>query len=333
MTKRITSSVFLLVALWLVTPAAAQRREQDSSLEERLRRLEQMVESQRFTLQVLNKHLIDIQFRQMAEGAMQMEKVRYTSPDGQIIPAYIFKPLKSKGPKRHAALVWIHGGVHGDLDLQYVPLLKSAVAEGYIVIAPEYRGSTGYGRAHYDAIDYGGKEVEDCIAGRDYLVEFVPEVDPQRIGILGWSHGGFITLHAIFRQPEKFRAAVEIVGVADLVQRMGYKTDSYRRTFAEQPGFGGTANEKLEIYLDRSPYYHAAKLRTPLLIHAADNDDDVNIIETQRLIDALKAAGKQFEYEIYHAPPGGHAFNRIQSKQAEDSWQKILAFLRRHLQP
>jgi dienelactone hydrolase len=69
----------------------------------------------------------------------------------------------------------------------------------------------------------------------------------------------------------------------------------------------------------------------PLLIHAADNDD-VKIIETQRLMDALKAAGKQFEYAIYHAPPGGHAFDRIQSRQAHDSWQKILAVFQRPLQ-
>jgi len=324
---RCLAAILLLLA---ALPAAAQER--PTELADRVQRLERLVESQGFQIQVLEKQLKDIQFRQLAEGFMQMEKVRYGMPDGMIIPAYIFKPLQMKGAKQHPALVWIHGGVHGDLDLYYLEFIKPLIAQGYVIIAPEYRGSTGYGRGHYEAIDYGGKEVEDCIAARDYLADFVPEVNPQRVGIIGWSHGGFITLHAIFRQPEKFRVAVEVVGVADLVLRMGYKTDSYRRTFAEQKGFGGPANQKLEVYLDRSPYFHAAKLQTPLLIHAADNDDDVNIIETRRLIDALKSAGKTFEYEIYPAPPGGHAFNRIQSKQSQDSWQKILAFLAKHLQ-
>ncbi len=329
---RIQCKTFAAIAVLLLVPlcrTAAQ--ETDAVLADRVQRLERQVESQGFALQVVEKNLKDIQFRQLAEGFMQVEKVRYGAPDGMIIPAYIFRPLQMKGAKQHPALVWVHGGVHGDLDLFYLEFMKPLIAQGYIIIAPEYRGSTGYGRGHYEAIDYGGKEVEDCIAGRDYLVDFVPEVNPQKIGIIGWSHGGFITLHAIFRQPEKFKAAVEVVGVADLVERMGYKTDSYRRTFAEQKGFGGTADKKLDVYLERSPYTQVSKLQIPLLIHAADNDDDVNIIETRRLIDALKAAGKTFEYEIYAAPPGGHAFNRIQSKQSQDSWQKILAFLAKHM--
>jgi len=324
--------IFAAIAVLLLVPLhGTVAQESDAALAERVQRLERQVESQGFTLQVLHKNLKDIQFRQLAEGFMQVEKVRYGMPDGMMIPAYIFRPLQMKGARQHPALVWVHGGVHGDLDLFYLEFMKPLIAQGYVIIAPEYRGSTGYGRGHYEAIDYGGKEVEDCIAGRDYLVDFVPEVNPQRIGIIGWSHGGFITLHAIFRQPEKFKAAVEVVGVADLVTRMGYKTDSYRRTFAEQKGFGGTAFQKLDVYLDRSPYFHASKLQIPLLIHAADNDDDVNIIETRRLIDALKAAGKTFEHEIYAAPPGGHMFNRVQSKQSQDSWQKILAFLAKNM--
>ncbi len=320
-----------LATLLLVPLSGTVAQESQAALADRVQRLERQVESQGYEMQVVQKNLKDIQFRQLTAGFMQMEKVRYGGPDGMIIPAYIFRPLQMKGAKQHPALVWVHGGVHGDLDLFYLDFMKPLIAQGYVIIAPEYRGSTGYGRAHFEAIDYGGKEVEDCIAARDYLLDFVPEVNPQRIGIIGWSHGGFITLHAIFRQPDNFKAAVEVVGVADLVERMGYSKDSYRRTFAEQKGFGGTANQKLEVYLERSPYTQVSKLQIPLLIHAADNDDDVNIIETRRLIDALKAAGKTFEYEIYAAPPGGHAFNRIQSKQSQDSWQKILAFLAKHM--
>ncbi len=282
----------------------------------------------------IQKKLTDLTFIQLSQGKIQFQKVRYTSSaDGLIIPAYVFKPLKIKEGKRHPALLFIHGGVHGDLTDNYFPIIEELCNRGYIILAPEYRGSTGYGKEFYDLIDYGGKEVDDCISGIDYLKNMVPEADIERVGIIGWSHGGFIALHAIFRAPEKFKVAVEVVGVTDLVSRMGYKDDSYRKIFAEQPGFGGPADKKLDVYKERSPAYLAHKLKTPLLIHAADNDEDVNILETLNLINALKAAGKEFEYEIYKSPPGGHAFNRIDTPQARDSLTKIYKFLDKYLKP
>ncbi len=282
----------------------------------------------------IQKKLTDLTFMQLSQGKIQFQKVRYTSSaDSLIIPAYVFKPLKIKEGKKYPALLFIHGGVHGDLTDNYFPIIEEFCNRGYIILAPEYRGSTGYGKEFYDLIDYGGKEVDDCISGIDYLKNMVSEADIERVGIIGWSHGGFITLHAIFRAPEKFKVAVEVVGVADLVSRMGYKDDSYRKIFAEQPGFGGPADKKLDVYKERSPAYLVHKLKTPLLIHAADNDEDVNILETINLINALKAAGKEFEYEIYKSPPGGHAFNRIDTLQARDSLAKIYKFLDKYLKP
>ncbi|MFQ5927657.1 MAG: alpha/beta hydrolase family protein [Terriglobia bacterium] len=222
--------------------------------------------------------------------------------------------------------------MHGHLAHYYWRLIREMVEAGYVVLAPEYRGSTHHGRGHYAALDYGGMEVEDCISGRGWLVALHPAVDAQRVGILGWSHGGFITMHALYRAPEKFRVGVNVVGVSDLVERMGYKSERYRRAFAEQKGFGGYAYENLKPYLERSPAHQAHRLQTPLLIHAATNDRDVRINEVRHLIAALKAAGKKFEYEIYQEPPGGHSFSRIQTKTAAESWEKIKAFLARHLQ-
>ncbi len=119
---------------------------------------------------------------------------------------------------------------------------------------------------------------------------------------------------------------------SDLVERMGSKSESYRRAFAEQKGFGGYAYEKLERYIERSPAHQAHRLQTPVLIHLASNDTDVRINETMHLIDALKAAGKDFEYEIYEDPPGGHSFNRINTATAAESWEKIKAFPARRLE-
>jgi dipeptidyl aminopeptidase/acylaminoacyl peptidase len=325
MNHRLVVSLFILVCL--PTGLNAQQDDRNNQIE----RLERQVQSLRAAIQEAEQRSLELQFLMEAQGIARYEEIRYTSSaDGLIIPAHLWTPLNA-GNRKLPALIWIHGGVHGHLDHYYWRMIRDMLEEGYIVLAPEYRGSTHHGQEHYEAIDYGGKEVEDCSSGRDWLAEMHPNVDPNRIGIIGWSHGGFITMHALYRAPEKFKVGVNVVGVSDLVERMGYKPESYRRTFAEQKGFGGTAAEKLQTYIERSPTHLANKLQTPLLIHTATNDDDVRINEITHLIDALKAAGKKFEYEIFQDPPGGHQFNRINSKTAADSWQKIKAFLARYL--
>ena len=104
--------------------------------------------------------------------------------------------------------MWVHENIRGHLYEHYIPYIREATAKGYVVIAPEYRGSIGYGQAFYDAIDYGGREVDDVVTAADVLKAKYPQVDPSRIGIMGWSHGGMITLLSIFRNPTLFKAAV-----------------------------------------------------------------------------------------------------------------------------
>jgi dipeptidyl aminopeptidase/acylaminoacyl peptidase len=259
---------------------------------------------------------------------------RTTNPTGQgagnpmIIPAYVFTPkhLAGKAP----LIVFVHGGVHGSFDTYYTHIVRELIDQGYVIVAPEYRGSTGYGGDFYDQIDYGGREIDDVKAARDWAVENLTSIDPKRIGIIGWSHGGFQTLMNIFRWPDAYTVAYAGVPVSDLVQRMGYKSQGYRNTFKEFMGGKEAVDDPTE-YRRRSPYFHAAELKTPLLIHTNTNDEDVNVMEVEHLIDALKAAGKKFEYKIYQAAPGGHAFNRIDTKLARESRQEIYAFLARYL--
>jgi dipeptidyl aminopeptidase/acylaminoacyl peptidase len=207
------------------------------------------------------------------------------------------------------------------------------MAQQYIVVAAEYRGSTGYGKGHYEKIDYGGLEVEDVNASREFMITNCEMVDKNRVGIIGWSHGGLIALMNIFDHPENYRVAYAGVPVSDLVARMGYQTQDYRDLYSADYHIGKTAHENLEEYRRRSPAWQAHKLKTPLLIHTNTNDDDVNVLEVEHLIKSLKAENKEFEYKIYEELPGGHSFNRLDNRKAREIRLEIYRFLQPHLKP
>ena len=129
------------------------------------------------------------------------------------------------------------------------------------------------------------------------------------------------------------RFAYAGVPVSDLVARMGYKTQGYRVVYSADYHIGKSAYANVDEYRKRSPAWNAAKLQTPLLIHTNTNDEDVNVLEVEHLIQALKAEGKKCEYEIYKDVPGGHTFNRINTKQGKESRLQIYKFLADYLKP
>jgi len=212
------------------------------------------------------------------------------------------------------------------------------------VIAPEYRGSIGYGKAFYDAIDYGGAEVDDVVTAVDVLKAKYAVVDPARIGIIGWSHGGLITLLSIFRNPTLFKSAVAMVPVTNLFQRLAWKGVE-RQHQAIDPGnrYGGLPSERHDLYKERSPLYNVDKLQIPLYVGVARNDDDVNIEEDMQLIDALRSRKPGLaETMIYDNPPGGHTFDRRvdpktwepeNTREQRDSWNRVWTFLDWNLDP
>lgn len=246
---------------------------------------------------------------------------------------YVFIPRNMQEGKKYPLLVLPHGGVHADFDTYYTHIIRELLYQGYVVAAPDYRGSTGYGEDFYKNIDYGGNEIEDCDAARDYMIENYDFIDGGRVGILGWSHGGLISLMAIFNHPESYKVAFAGVPVSDLIMRMGYYDDEYRGEFSADFHIGKTPQEDLEEYKKRSPVWNVEKLKTPLLIHTSTNDDDVYYIEVEHLIQALKAAGKDFEYEVFKEAPGGHSFDRIDIKNSRQIRLKIYKFLAKYLEP
>jgi Prolyl oligopeptidase family len=129
---------------------------------------------------ITRKAATDSIFTARSVGVMKFSKTVYTSPvDGLQIPASVFEPLTARGARTQPALVWVHGGVHGNWDQNYLPFIKEAVRRGYVVIAPDYRGSTGYGKEFHERIDYGGKEVDDVLASVQVLRQ-MPNVDTTR---------------------------------------------------------------------------------------------------------------------------------------------------------
>ena len=247
--------------------------------------------------------------------------------------AYVFIPKSIDVNKKYPLIVFPHSGVHANFSTYHVHIVRELMAQGYIVVAPEYRGSTGYGESFYKNIDYGGLEVQDSEASRDYMVENYSFVDKNRVGVIGWSHGGLISLMSVFQYPQNYKVCFAGVPVSDLVARMGYSTDDYRKLFSSDYHIGKTAREDVEEYRRRSPVWHVEKLQTPLLIHTNTNDDDVNVLEVETLIRALKAEGKKFEYEIYKDVPGGHSFDRIDPKQSREIRLKIWTFIAKYLNP
>jgi dipeptidyl aminopeptidase/acylaminoacyl peptidase len=249
--------------------------------------------------------------------------------------SYVFIPRDADPSQKYPLIVLPHGGVHANFTTYHTHIIREMVTQGYIVVAPEYRGSTGYGAGMYRMIDYGGLEVADVDAGRRYMIDNYDIVDKDRIGIAGWSHGGLIAPFCIFDYPDAYKVCFAGVPVSDLVARMGYKDDEYRDLYSADYHLGKTADENVAEYRKRSPAWQVDRYRnTPLLIHTNTNDEDVNSLEVEHLIKSLKAAGKEnFSYKIFENMPGGHSFDRMDYKEARKIRLDIYNFLNAQLKP
>ncbi|MGE5401266.1 MAG: alpha/beta hydrolase family protein [Ignavibacteriales bacterium] len=336
--------LIFLGSLSLSSPAFSQEKPGDKNIQEVI---DKKFESLGHRLDQLEKAMDDILWYNKVGDVANIDKVFIVGPPQKNVKnptamgaqnpvkfwSYVFIPLKIDKSKKYPLIVLPHGGVHANFTTYHTHIIRELMAQGYVVVAPEYRGSTGYGREFYEKIDYGGLEIEDNNAARDYMVENYDFVDGKRAGLLGWSHGGLIALMDIFEHPDDYAAAFAGVPVSDLVSRLGYWDEEYRKEFSAPYHIGKTVNEDVQEYRRRSPINHVDKLKTPLLIHTNTNDDDVNVLEVELLIARLKAADKKFEYEVFKDAPGGHSFDRIDTKIAKETRVKIYKFLDGYLNP
>jgi dipeptidyl aminopeptidase/acylaminoacyl peptidase len=331
-------------------PASAGQESKEVTNEQLMQEilsLKRQVEGYRHSFDQVYKKVDDLMWHKMLEDIAHVDKVRLTGPprwkplreDDRFAKnplqfySYVFIPKDIDITQKYPLIVLPHSGIHADFSTYYAHIVRELIAQGYIVVSAEYRGSTGYGRATYENIDYGGLENEDVLASRDYMLENYKIVDKERVGIIGWSHGGMIALMNILRYPDMYKCAFAGVPVSDLANRLASHTPEYTAYFTAKYHIGQTIEENPEEYKRRSPSTYAKDLRKPLLIHTNTNDNDVYVEEVLLMIDSLKAHGKEFDYKVFQEIAGGHGFDRIDTKEATDIRFSVHKFLEMHLAP
>ena len=333
----------LLPLVWFVVAMA-----QGAETNEFSQRLDSLQESHSHTGAKLSRQLNELLWFQRLSEVARVDKIRFAGPpppdtngvappsgsNDVVIAALTFLPRNRPVSSKLPLIVFVHGEIHGNVASdEDAVIVRELVEQGYAVIAPDYRGSSGYGGTFWQQIDYGGLEVEDVHAARQAMLDLHPEISTNRVGIIGWSHGGAIAFLAVVRHPEAYQVCYAGVPVSDLEGRIHAMGTNYESYFAARYHVGKTLSEAPEEYRRRSAAWNADRLRTPLLVHANTSDDDVPFAEVQKLIEALKAAGKPFEQHLYTNALGGHHFNRLDTPLARESRGEIWRFLAQRLHP
>src|SRR5262245_17800670 len=265
---------------------------------------------------------------------VEPEMVHYAGPDGQQVPAWLFVPKNLDRTKKHPAVVWIHGdGVNQNYDgwhvqrnyAVYYSFHQYLLQKGYVVIAPDYRGSIGYGKAWREAVhmDVGGKDAKDAWMAANYL-KTLNYVDGDRLGVWGLSYGGFFTLIAVTDQPKLFRAAVDVAGVVDYAM---YYDDPYHGGWTASRI--GTPDQNPQVYAKASPISHIDRLERPLLILHGTSDVNVPYLHSVRLVDQALKKGKGDLVSFMTYPGEFHYFTR--EHVLRDAWHRVDDFFAEHL--
>jgi len=257
------------------------------------------------------------------------EVVRFKSFDELEIPAIYFLPHQASADNPVPALVWVHGGPGGQSRQSYFPLLQYLVNNGYAVLAVNNRGSSGYGKTFFQMDDqnHGDKDLKDCVAGKDWL-KTIPEIDPEKIGIIGGSYGGFMVMAALTFAPEEFDVGVNIFGVTNWIRttrNIPPWWESFKEALYKEMGDPFT-NDSVRLY-NISPLFHAQNVVKPLMVLQGANDPRVLQVESDEMVEAVKANNVPVEYVLFEDE--GHGF--VKKENEIEGYGKILAFLDNYL--
>ncbi len=259
----------------------------------------------------------------------EAEVVRYPSFDGLEIPAIYYKPLTATKKNKVPALVMVHGGPGGQSMTYYDPVTQYLVNHGYAVLAVNNRGSSGYGKSFYkmDDRNHGDKDLKDCIWGKKWL-QAQEYIDTAKIGIIGGSYGGFMTMAAMTSAPDEFKVGVNLFGVTNWLRTLKSIPPwwaSFRDALYTEMGDPFTA-DSVRLY-NISPVFHGQNVKNPVMVLQGANDPRVLQVESDEMVEAIRANGVPVEYVIF--PDEGHGF--IKKENEIKGYSQILTFLDKYL--
>jgi dipeptidyl aminopeptidase/acylaminoacyl peptidase len=252
-------------------------------------------------------------------------RVHYPTFDGRKISAFVNLPFNLRKDGSNPAIVLAHGGPSGQWTDTFSRDVAYYTNHGYVVIRPNVRGSTGYGKAFEDLnnLDWGGGDLKDLVAAADYLVA-TGYVARSKIAILGGSYGGYLTLAALAFTPERWAAGVDLFGISSIVT-LAQTTEPLLLPYLTRE-MGSLATSQA-LMRERSPLFKVAAIRAPLLILQGDRDPRVPLAESRQIADAIHRARGVVDLIVY--PGEGHGFHKLEDQL--DSMRRAVDFLDRYV--
>jgi len=254
--------------------------------------------------------------------------VRFASWDGLEIPGVLYTPHGAGPDSRVPALVWVHGGPGGQSRVGYFGLIQYLVNHGYAVYAINNRGSSGYGKTfnQLDDRDHGEGDLGDCVASKQMLVE-TAFADPDRIGIIGGSYGGYMVLAALTLQPEEFAVGIDLFGISNWIRTLESIPPWWEAMREALYREMGDPAEDVERLTRISPLFNADKIVRPLMVLQGANDPRVIQVESDDIVEAARANGVPVEYVVFDDE--GHGFQKKENQLS--GYKAILGFVDEHL--
>ena len=277
----------------------------------------------------LNKITSNLNSNVDPKDLVNAEVIRYESFDELEIPAILYKPHSASKKNKVPALVWVHGGPGGQSRVGYRALIQYLVNHGYAILAVNNRGSSGYGKTFYslDDLNHGEDDLQDCVWGKKWLQD-QDYINPDKIGIIGGSYGGFMTMAAMTFEPEEFKVGVNIYGVTNWIRTLRSIPaywESTRKSLYKEMG-DPYSKDSLRLY-NISPLFHAKNIKNPVMVLQGANDPRVLQIESDEMVQEARDAGAYVEYVLFK--DAGHGF--IKKEQQIEGNEKILTFLENYL--